>query len=142
ELEEDSMRNVFEHAADKDPKAISWLIGRKLSSKEQKELGVEFSIDNPDESTGILFDMLRVFKLANYNGIVVMFDELEYVLSSLGESKIASIIHELQSVWDDYIALDRDKRKEMARFLGVFASSPDSWQRFLELVEERQERTG
>lgn len=141
-VEERTIKNAFKGTIEKDEAAFKWLWGRKLSAAESKRLEVDFKIDDSREANLILFEFLRILKAAKYNAVVVLFDELEYVLSNVPEVKIASIIHELQSIWDDFIALSRDERAKMAKFLGVFASSPDSWERFLELVESRQEKKG
>lgn len=141
-IEERTLRNVFQKVSEGDESAFKWLWGRKLSASESRGLEADFKIDDAKEAPMILFEMLRILKAANFNGIVILLDELEYVLSSVGEAKIASIIHELQSVWDDFGALSREEKAKMAKFVGIFASSPDSWQRFIELAEKRMERTG
>ena len=141
-IEERTIRNVFQKVKEGDESGFKWLWGRRLSPSESRGLEADFKSDDPKEAPMILFEILRILRAANYNGIVVMFDELEYVLSSVGEAKIASIIHELQSIWDDFGSLSREDKAKMARFVGIFASSPDSWQRFIELAEKRMERTG
>ncbi|GEM_PF-6001118 len=122
--------------------AWNWVSGKKLSKGELRSVGASTQVSDSMEIHDVFFGALRVFKAAGIDSIVILLDELEFLLSQAGRSKLLTIIHEVQAVWDDYNQMDPGQKTRHAKVIFVFASSPDAWQKFLELAEQEKEKKG
>jgi hypothetical protein len=56
---------------------VDWMSGRKISLNELKKIQISRKVDNREESFLFLKDILKLSKAIDYNGIVLVFDELE-----------------------------------------------------------------
>src|SRR6056297_3177763 len=58
-------------------KIVDWMSGRKVSFHELKKIKISRKVENREESFLFLKDILKLSKAIDYNGIVLVFDELE-----------------------------------------------------------------
>lgn len=124
------------------PAAWKWLTAKSVTASEMRELEVEYKITDPEESIAIFEDLLRILKAAGYTNLVLLLDELEFLMAKGGRDKILQIVHEIQLLWDSFNEHSVEERNNICLVAFVLASSIDSWQKFLDMAEQEHKRTG
>jgi len=139
---ETTFGNVVSQLAAGNENAWSWLTGRKLSASKLEQIGASYRVGDYDEIHAVFLQSLKLFKSAEIISVVLLLDELEFLLSMASRTKLLAIIHEIQSIWDDFNQLPENEKQKHSQIIFVFASSADSWQKFLELAEEEKTKKG
>lgn len=134
------MGNVLQNL--EQPEAWKWLTAKSITPSEMKSIGADYKITDPDESLSLFEDFLLVLKSANYSNLVLLLDELEYLMAKGGREKILQTVHEIQLLWDHYNELEPTERQKICNVVFVLACSVDSWQKFLDMAEKEHKRTG
>lgn len=132
---DDTIHNTFRSLAYNNSEAWDWMIGRTVSSTAAKDIGISYKIDDKNEIENTFTDYLKILKSADYNNLVILLDEMEYLLASASAGKIRSVVNELQHVWDSYNEVPEEVRKTMCKVIFLIGTSVDAWQKFLEMVE-------
>jgi len=122
--------------------AWKWLTAKSVSASEMKDLGVDYKITDPAESLELFEDFLRVLNSGGYNNMILLLDDLEFLMAKGGRDKILQIVHEIQLLWDSFNEMNSVEREKICSVIFVLAASIDSWQRFLDMAEEEHKRTG
>jgi len=142
ELEPGLATVLAELPTDNGDSAWNWLVGRKVLTSDMRKLGVSFKVDDYGEIHTVFSDFLRFIRISGYCGIVLLLDELEYMLSIASEKQVKTLLHEYQRIWDSFNEMSQEERSKFASVLLVFASSPDAWQKFLEFAEKARDERG
>lgn len=122
--------------------AWDWILGRSLTAAQRSGLGVSYKITDYLEIHEVFKNTLRLLRSAGVQSLVMLLDELEFLLSLASRNKLLTILHEVQSIWDDYNQLDETQKEKHSKVLFVFASSIGSWEKFLEMAQEERRRKG
>lgn len=134
-VDDETLLNVFTHLANGNDEAWNWLIGRSMSSSQNKELGASYKITDPRESQTTFREFLKILRRAGFRNLVIILDEWEYLLVMTSGNKLRSVIHDLQLIWDSYNETSPSERKLLCKVVFVIGCSPDSWQRFIEMAK-------
>jgi len=100
-------------------KIVDWMSGRKISYNELKNMKITRRVDNKEESYLFLKDILKLSKAIDYQGVVLVFDELELMQnlrSNVGIKGYESL----------RVILDMISAKELPNLYSVWLGTP-SW---------------
>jgi hypothetical protein len=139
---ESTFANVVAGLAGGESIAWDWLIGRKLTSSQLQTHNLSYKVTDYSEIHSLFMNALQLFKSGGVNSLVMLMDELEFLLSLASRTKLLTILHEIQSLWDDYNQLPEAEKEKRCKTVFVFASSIGSWDKFLELAQDEKRKRG
>ncbi len=139
---ESTFANVVAGLAGGESIAWDWLIGRKLTSSQLQTHNLSYKVTDYSEIHSLFMNALQLFKSGGVDSLVMLMDELEFLLSLASRTKLLTILHEIQSLWDDYNQLPEAEKEKRCKTVFVFASSIGSWDKFLELAQDEKRKRG
>jgi hypothetical protein len=139
---EATFASIVEGLARKEGIAWDWLIGRRLTASQLQTHNLSYKVTDYSEIHALFMNALQLFKSGGIDTLVMLMDELEFLLSLASRTKLLTILHEIQSLWDDYNQLPETEKNKHCKTVFVFASSIGSWQKFLELAQDEKRKKG
>jgi len=98
-------------------KIVDWMSGRKVSFHELKKIKISRKVENREESFLFLKDILKLSKAIDYNGIVLVFDELE-LMQEQRKNTAAKSYEALRGI------LDMVSSKELPNLYCIWLGTP------------------
>ena len=114
--------------SDKQYLAIKWLLAQRLTPTELRNLGVPYSIVTPDTAEKCIFQLLKLLKIIGYGLLVVLIDELEKVLTAIGERQFLRTFLVLQEIFDNYVDLRNAHLKPVTPIGFLVSLTPQAWE--------------
>jgi hypothetical protein len=128
-------RKLFLEIAKGSNSAFLVLSGEAASAKD-KEIGLK-TIRTSEEAKVVFREFLRVLRLANYDNLLIILDEFEYIMTQ-SASRITVILQTLREIFDEYSI----QPERLAKVVIVFTVSPGGWERLSNLEVSQTKRTG
>ena len=133
---------VFEQLKNNRETAFKYLVGAKLSAKERRELRVDSALDDSPTSLELLFDFLRVVRLAGYANFLLLLDEFEYITAVYGETMITKILNTFRQIFDGCGDYEARHSVELGKPVFFFAISPGGWESLQGLEKAAKRKAG
>jgi hypothetical protein len=128
---------VFIALRDKEMIAWDWLRGQKLKAKELSDLDVRRNIENVT-ARKYLIELLHLLKLLRYDAMVLLVDEVEYLLH-FGDRKAVEMFVAFKEIYDEAeLAM---KEREMVPIVILLAFAPETWED-INRIKEKLESKG
>ena len=122
--------------------AWRWITGQNLApSLRGKLLDVEFNITNEDVAKDALFALLKLLNLLDYDGLILLIDEFEYVFAVAGLKKAYQFVTTYKDIYDDVNEM-RSIGEGVTPIIFVFACSDATWELLKRLVEQERSKFG
>lgn len=137
-----NIRIIFNKLKAGDEECFSILTGEVASARDIKSFGLKSGIKDSSTALRYLFDFQRILKASGYDNFLVMLDEFEYVISTLGEKKITHVLNTFKEVFDQFSLSEGREPGRMTKIVFLFASSPGGWERLIRLVKTSEKKTG
>ena len=120
--------------------AWQWLSAGKLSSKEMKELGVPFKIEDDRNALIYLTELLKLLRICGYNSLVVLADEAEDAINT-PPSKLTQLLISLRNIYDE-IGEKFSNNEPIISFVYISSFSPETWEVIEDHAEKLETKTG
>lgn len=114
---------VFVALRDNEMIAWDWLRGQKLKTKELNDLDIRRNIDNMTAKK-YLIELLHLLKVLKYDALVMLVDEVEYLLH-FGDKKAVEMFVAFKEIYDD-AELEMTKR-DIVPIVILLAVAPETW---------------
>lgn len=121
--------------------AFEWLVGESISSGDKKELGTKRILSKSSQAIRVLYDFLKILKMAGYRNLVVLIDEFEYVVNVYSEKQVTTILHTFKEIYDEFVRT-KTRGEDMANFIFVIAMTPKGWDYLTETEAKLSRKTG
>ena len=140
----DSRRLFYALGSDDDDLVESafLLLTGEAQREDTKAVKIGRMIRSSQRALKIYYDFLRLIKYANYDHMLLLLDEFEYVIGIQSSKQITKILATFRSMFDDIGNMYYNPRYSIASVVIVFAISPEGWHHLTELEKNLIERTG
>jgi hypothetical protein len=136
------LENILSALKEEKKVAFEWLIGESLSAADKKEIGVKKILSKSSQAIGLLYDFQKVLKLTNYDNLVVLIDEFEYVVNVYSEKQVTTILHTFKEIYDEYVRATTKRPQSMVNLIFVIAMTPKGWDFLVETEAKLSKKTG
>ncbi|MFX0135552.1 MAG: BREX system ATP-binding domain-containing protein [Candidatus Hodarchaeota archaeon] len=121
---------------------ISFLKGESLKATELGKIGVRSPLKDSPTAMSYFFNFLKVLKQAEYDSMLILLDEFEYIMNTQGEKKITQILNTFKEIFDDFGLYEGREQGQRAKVIFFFAISPGGWEKLLDLRRTSVKKTG
>lgn len=138
-------RKIFSALGSKDDELVEsafYLLTGNAQSSDTKAVGIGRMISKSPRILGIYYDFLRLIKMKNYQHMLILLDEFEYILDIESKTKISRILATFRIMFDDIGSTYDDRSDDIASLTFVFAISPGGWLRLTDLEKESVKNSG
>jgi hypothetical protein len=118
--------------------AWGWLRGENISLKKQ---GVYSKITNDEMARKYFLDFCRLLKSLDYDGFVVLLDELEQAYSQ-GVKNLSKVVIWARELYDKVARILSSDPDEMVPVILIIGSAPETWKAITELSERGRGKVG
>jgi hypothetical protein len=132
------LASVMERLKQGDDKAWMHLTGQSLIKEDAQSLGVKKGKLAPEEMLDIFYDLLRIIRAADYHTLLILVDEFEAIMSSVGKSRTVAVFDTFRAIFDE---VGRFKN-EMAKIVFVFGISGQALDKIMDLEQDMIAKTG
>lgn len=107
---------------------ISWefLSGGNASLKDLSALGIKSKITDDETASKMLIEFLKVLKILDYQSLIVLVDEFEYIFTVAGAQKATQLVMTYRFIFDK-INEQVDRYDNLTKMIFIFTSTPYSW---------------
>lgn len=117
------------------------LLTGEAQREDTKAVGMGRMIRSSERALRIYYNFLRLIKYANYDHMLLLLDEFEYVIGIQSSRQITKILATFRSMFDDIGSMYKSQNS-IASVVIVFAISPGGWHTLTELERTLVEKTG
>lgn len=118
------------------------LLTGEAQREDTKAVKIGRMIRSSERALKIYYDFLRLIKYADYDHMLLLLDEFEYVIGIQSSKQITKILATFRSMFDDIGSMYNRSNRSIASVVIVFAISPDAWHILTELERSLIEKTG
>jgi hypothetical protein len=121
--------------------AWEWLSCYSLSASQQKQIQVNYNIDSDQRALKVLFEMLALLKLLDYEALVMLVDEFEYIFTAGGAKKIQMVVA-FKEIFDKVNEALSVTEKRITKIIFLLGCSPGSWDALVKITDDLTQKTG
>jgi len=129
-LDQSFKNAILKIGGDQEYQVFDWLRCGKLTSKTRESLGITYNIDSDDSAESVLYEFLKLLKLLDHQGLVILVDEFEYIFT-VGKAKSIQFVVAYKLLRDK-VNERVSTRHDLAGLIFVLACSPGVWEKLVE----------
>jgi hypothetical protein len=121
--------------------AWDWFSGSPMNASQQRGIEVKYKIDSDQRALKVLFEMLALLELLDYEAFIMLVDEFEYIFTA-GGTKSVQMVVAFKEMFDKINERVGTAGRKLAKIIFVLACSPGSWDALVKITESLTEKVG
>lgn len=134
----ETLSSVIERLEEGDESAWTYLIGGRLNKAESEAIGVKRGKQSPEDMLDVFYNLLRLVRAADYQTLLILVDEFEAIMSSVGKTKAVAVFDTFRAIFDEAGRHIDD----MAKVVFVFGISGQALDKITDLEKDLMAKTG